>query len=133
LLLVVFRSRLFSDSGRVPVHPARGEARFEGRPMADATIFLHPVGVKNPAHPRPRAVVGPDGTFVLGTYRKDDGAPAGEYHVTVQWFAKAAPHDVPRNVLPPRYAGPETSGLTVRIQGGKNQLPPIQLSGGRLR
>jgi hypothetical protein len=127
LLLVVFRSALFGKGDRLSVYPARGQATFAGKPMSNATIFLHPVGVKDPRYPRPRAVVAEDGTFALGTYRKDDGAPAGEYRVTVQWFRKVADRDVPVNVLPARLAGPETSGLSVRIEKGKNDLPPIQL------
>ncbi len=69
-----------------------------------------------------------DGTFAVGTYGKDDGAPAGEYRVTVQCFNKVRGQDMPANVLPARYAAPDTSGLTVRIQEGDNQLSPIQLT-----
>jgi hypothetical protein len=118
---------LFGNGSRLRVHPAQGRVTLDGKPMRDATIFLHPVGVKDPRFPRPRAVVGKDGTFVLGTYRKGDGAPAGDYKVTVQWFSSTA-GGAPRNVLPARYASAETSGLLVRIQQGENQLPPIQLT-----
>jgi hypothetical protein len=128
LLVFLFRSNLFGKSDRVRVYPAQGKATFAGKPIPEATIFLHPIGPR-PLHiPRPRAVVGPDGTFVLGTYRKDDGAPPGDYQVTVQWFHKARGHTLPANVLPPRYASPGTSGLTVRIGKGENQLPPLQLT-----
>src|SRR5207244_4267636 len=79
LSLVVFGSRLFGHSSRIPVNPARGQVELDGKPIPSASVFLHPVGVKNPSFPRPRAIVAEDGTFVLGTFRKDDGAPAGEY------------------------------------------------------
>jgi hypothetical protein len=128
LSLVVFRPNLFGSSDRARVYPARGTATWEGKPLANASIFLHPVDAKSANAPRPRAVVQEDGTFAVGTYRKDDGAPAGEYRVTVQCFNKRKGQDMPANVLPPRYAAPETSGLTVRIQEGDNQLPPIQLT-----
>jgi tetratricopeptide (TPR) repeat protein len=128
LFLVGFRGQLFGKSGRLRVHPARGNALWEGKPMANATLFLHPVGVKSPSFPRPRAVVAADGTFVLGTYRKDDGAPAGEYKVTVQWFEPGNDRAGPTNRLPARYAHPETAGLTVRIDKGENQIPTIQLT-----
>jgi tetratricopeptide (TPR) repeat protein len=127
VLLVVFRSHL-RGSGRVRVYPAQGKAEYEGKPLANATVFLHPVGVKNPVYPRPRAVVQEDGSFALGTYRKDDGAPAGEYKVTVQWFGTRPGSSTPVNLLPPKYGGADTSGLTVRIEEGKNLLPPIQLT-----
>jgi hypothetical protein len=128
LVLVGFRGRLFGSFNRVRVHPARGKIAFEGQPIANATLYLHPVGGKATDFPRPRAIVGQDGTFLLGTYRKDDGAPAGEYKVTVQWFSQPDGGGTPRNLLPPRYAVPETSDLTVRIQKGENQIPPIQLT-----
>jgi hypothetical protein len=128
LLLTIFRSDLFGNSGRLRVYPARGEVTFEGKPIPNAAIFLHPVRVRDPLFTRPRAVVQEDGTFVLGTYRKDDGAPAGEYKVTVQWFSKADGRGVSLNLLPAKYAAPETSDLTVRIQEGDNHIPPVQLT-----
>jgi tetratricopeptide (TPR) repeat protein len=129
LSLVVFRSTLLGHSGRVRVYPAQGKVSFEGKPIPGATLFLHPVGVKTPGFPRPRAIVAEDGSFVLGTYRKDDGAPPGEYKVTVQWFRKATSRDVPVNLLPSRYASPETSDLAVRIQKGEKDLPPLLVKG----
>jgi hypothetical protein len=125
---VVVRSGLFGDPARARVYPAQGKAVCEGKPLANAAIFLHPVRAQSLDVPRPRAVVREDGTFVLGTYRPDDGAPAGEYRVTVQWLRKADGRAAPANMLPARYAAPESSGLTVRIQEGDNQLPPIQLT-----
>jgi hypothetical protein len=128
LFFVVFRSSLFGSSDQIHVYPAQGKVVWEGKPLAKASIFLHPVEAKSLHVPRPRAVAREDGTFVLGTYRQDDGAPAGEYRVTVQWFNKANGRAVPANGLPARYAAPQSSGLTVRIQEGANQLPPLQLT-----
>jgi hypothetical protein len=74
-----------------------------------------------------------DGTFVLSTYGTDDGAPAGDYAVTVQWY-----RDNPRtgreglappiSVLPFRYTKAETSGLRVRIRDGENEIPTLKLT-----
>jgi hypothetical protein len=133
MLLYFALSSLWSgEPARVPVYPARGEARFEGKSMPNAAIFLHPIGVEDPDYPRPRSTANADGTFELGTYGKDDGAPAGEYRVTVQWFVRpkvAEPEGgaAARNQLPARYSRPETSGLTVRIQPGENKLPALDL------
>jgi hypothetical protein len=112
----------------VRVYPAEGLASLDGKPIPNASLFLHPVGAHGAQVPRPRAVLRADGSFVLGTYRSDDGAPAGEYKVTVEWFGTSAPGGLPRNQLPPRYSRADTSGLTVRITEGKNQLPPLKLS-----
>src|SRR5262249_7354690 len=124
LIYIFFPTGSSGKPARVAVIPAQGKADFEGQPIPEAAIFLHPVGEKTPAFPRPRAVVQSDGTFVVGTYGKDDGAPAGEYKVTVQWFqssGKARNHDpLPVNLLPPRYGNAETSALSVHIQEGEN-------------
>jgi hypothetical protein len=136
LLVAGFRSNLFARSDRVAVHPAQGRAEWEGRPIPNATIFLHPVWVKEPAFPRPRATVKEDGTFVLGTYAKDDGAPAGEYRMTIQWFSRRDRKDDGRfldNALPAKYARAETSDLTVRIQPDKNEIPALRLTRGAKR
>src|SRR6516164_7244538 len=75
-----------SGSDRVQVYPARGQAFLDGKPIAAASIHLDPVWTKAPNFPRPRAIAEADGSFALETYGEDDGAPAGEYRVSVQLF-----------------------------------------------
>jgi hypothetical protein len=133
LLYLVFPASLFGTPDRVRVYPARGKAEFAGKPMAQATIFLNPIGEKDPKLPIPRGVVQEDGSFVLGTYAKDDGAPAGDYAVTVQWFRPNANPNreglaAPVSLLPPRYANAKSSGLNVRIETGDNDLAVLRLT-----
>lgn len=125
--------QLFGKSDRAVVYAAVGKVELEGAPLANAAIFLHPVAEKDPPVPHPRATAGDDGAFVLGTYGKNDGAPAGEYKVTVQCFQKLSMAEMesgrlPRNLLPARYAKAETTNLTVQIKEGDNQLPTIKLT-----
>ena len=102
--------------------------------MPGALIVLEPVWTNEPVFPRPRGVVNDDGSFVLGTYKKEDGAPAGEYRVSVQWLVKKSKKEeveggaLPVNVLPSRYSKSETSGLTAVIQQGDNDIPTLQLN-----
>jgi tetratricopeptide (TPR) repeat protein len=123
----------FHRSDRVRVYPARGQAFLDGKAIPNASLRLDPVWTKNPAFPRPHATVEEDGSFVLGTYEEEDGAPPGEYKVSVQLLAKTGKADdfeggkLPRNVLPAKYGRFETSGLTVQIQAGENALPALQL------
>jgi hypothetical protein len=77
-------------------------------------------------------VVKDDGSFVLETYGKEDGAPAGDYKVMVTQFEKTDPGEgegasLPLNLLPAQYGRFETSGLTVRIVQGENQIPALKL------
>ncbi|HEY2826680.1 MAG TPA: hypothetical protein VGJ04_03690, partial [Pirellulales bacterium] len=79
----------------------------------------------------PTAQVKPDGTFDLSSYAANDGAPPGEYKVTVQWHKTVKPAGgdptLGPNLLPPQYRRPDTSPLTVVIAAGPNQLNPIVL------
>src|SRR5262249_32956408 len=118
---------------RVSVTPAAGKAFFDEAPLPGAAIFLDPVGAKDFRFPRPQAIVKEDGSFVLGTYRKDDGAPPREKPVLVTWFPKAQINEdtssqPPKNMLPARYAKSGTSGLTVKIETGKPELSPLKLT-----
>jgi hypothetical protein len=99
-------------------------------------VIFHPLNDPDPRAPRPIARVGPDGSFTPTTYAGSDGAPAGEYAVTVAWVLEADNQGVPReerqeprNLAPERYAKPETSGLRVRVQPGPNELAPFCLTG----
>jgi hypothetical protein len=132
MFFIFFSSSLFGKSNRVVVHRAQGKAEFDGAAIPNAVICLYPVELKLKDCAPPQGTVKPDGTFVLGTYGKDDGAPAGEYKVTVQWFEKLDFKDLelgrkPKNLLPPKYASAETSGLIVRIEKGENHIPAIML------
>jgi hypothetical protein len=124
----------FTRTERVRVVPAHGRAVLGGKPMPGALIVLQPTWTKEPVFPQPRAVVNDDGSFVLGTYNKDDGAPVGEYRVSVQWLVKRVQREevegstLPTNVLPPRYGKFDTSGLTAVIQEGDNDIPAFQLT-----
>ena len=113
------------------VHPARGSVLFRGKPISGGAIYLHPVLSASQAVPKPHARVAPDGTFQLSTYREHDGAPPGEYAVTVELRAlKAVGEEEVRegkHLLPARYARPETSGLTQQVSAGPNRLAPIVL------
>jgi hypothetical protein len=65
------------------LYPVRGKVLFEGQPARGATLVLHPLGNSVPNAIKPRAFVDRDGGFEVFTYAAGDGAPAGEYAVTV--------------------------------------------------
>lgn len=115
---------------RVAVHPVTGTLTVKGQPATGAFVTLHPKAPLGDNVPAPRANVSKDGTFALSTFDGGDGAPAGEYKVTIRWYklVKSGPDVSPGpNVIPAKYARPESSDLTVRIAAGENSLPPIKL------
>jgi hypothetical protein len=114
---------------RVATYPAKGTITFKGQPVHGAFVALHP---KTPLEnvPTPRANVAQDGAFAVTTYTNGDGAPEGDYVLTVQWYklikngkdVMAGP-----NVIPPKYAKPQTSDVVIHIAAGENELKPIKL------
>jgi hypothetical protein len=119
-----------SEPAGVSVVPVKGTITFKGQPMPGAIVGLHPKTPLGENVPTPRASVTKDGTFEVSTYRGGDGAPEGEYVLTVQWYKPikngsdvvAGP-----NVIPPKYSRPETSDKIIKIAAGVNQLEPIKL------
>jgi 3',5'-cyclic AMP phosphodiesterase CpdA len=112
-------------TNRRPVHPVRGRVFFEGCPVPGAEVVFHLVSADGKGFARGGdAEVEADGTFVLSTYAADDGAPAGEYAVTVEWREPPADADgrPGRNRLPGRYAKPETTPLKVVVKPGPNEF-----------
>lgn len=118
---------------RVPVYQTRGKVSFQGNPAAGALVLLHPLDQGKPLPFNPRARVGEDGTFLLTTYDDNDGAPAGEYAVTIDWRETESEDGAEEgvNLIDPRFNDPDTSGIRVRIEstpGGTNELQEIRLT-----
>src|SRR5687768_432734 len=121
-----------SDAAPVgkPVHPVRGQLFVKKAPAVGAELIFVPVDEPDePTDPRPRAVVGEDGSFALSTHGDGDGAPAGEYVVVVTWPGKVLPdgREEPPDKLFGRYADPRRSRLRATVKEGTNELEPFQL------
>lgn len=77
---------------RVAVHPVEGTVFVGGRPADNVRVMFHPLsGGDTPLYPV--GVSRADGTFQLTTMKSGDGAPAGEYAVTVMWPDPTNPMD----------------------------------------
>jgi hypothetical protein len=117
------------------LYPVRGQVFVAGKPAANAFIVLHPLSVTASDAPRPRGRVDEQGNFVVGTQSADDGAPPGEYAVTIQWFdnrrAKEGDDRGPNassDLLRGRYSNPShPKALRVRVEPRANELPPFKL------
>lgn len=110
---------------RVPVFPAGGKVSFAGEAPRGAFVVLHPSQAKDDKTPLPSAEVKDDGSFTLTTYDGGDGAPAGDYAVTIQWYklvGKGSEVKAGPNVIPPQYSKPETSPWKVSICSARNEL-----------
>jgi len=65
-----------------------------------------------------------DGAFRLSTYDPNDGAPAGEYYVSVIWPTDGREDE---DKLNGRYRDPKTSQLTATVKEGSNELKAFRL------
>jgi hypothetical protein len=126
---------LFCGSDRKRLVPVKGRVLFNGKPVPHALVVFHPLQDAGPHTIRPRGKVAEDGTFQLTTFDPHDGAPPGEYGVTVEWWLTQASKNSPEgsdlppaNRLPARYSRVATSGLRATITDGVCELQPFQLS-----
>lgn len=85
---------LFAGCGgdaRRPAHSVNGTLLIGGKPAAGAHLIFHPVEEGRIA--RAVGITKPDGSFRLTTYQSGDGAPQGEYAVTIFWPDPSLPAD----------------------------------------
>jgi hypothetical protein len=131
LTCIAWISIAFSGCGkaelRVPTYKASGQLlAADGKAVAGALIVLHPVD-SNSVAPRPRATTDGEGRFQLTTYDTGDGAPEGQFIVTVEQWFRDDPNEAPTNHLPPDLGKPDSSGIRISIAKSENTLEPIRL------
>lgn len=110
--------------------PAHGQITLNGKPISGAQVTLYPVGAEVPSSVRPSATSGSDGKYKLTTHAREDGAPVGQYQVTVVWHPLVDSGTGPvrgDNKLPTRYSKPQTSTLVAAVESPGGSLPPLSL------
>lgn len=115
---------------RLPVHPVEGQVQLKGAPLANALVVLHPKK-QDPKFPfAARGQTGPDGKFQVTTYDANDGAPVGEYLVTVECYQVIDNNgslEPGPNILNPKLASQAATDITVSVKEGPNTLAPIEV------
>jgi len=111
---------------RKPTHPVTGKVIFDGSPVNRAYVTFHTVDPKDPKKSSRLgdAFTEADGTFQMSTYTAFDGAPAGEYKVTIvlrdPFFEPSG--KLGANRLPEKYASAATTDLTATVKTVNNSL-----------
>ncbi len=114
---------------QVEVFPVTGKVNFNGQVPVGATVVLHPVDDANQNDFAPTGTVEKDGTFKITSYEPGDGAPAGEYVATIEWYKyDARLNGVGPNVLPKKYSNWKTSPIKVSVAKGPSDLAPITIN-----
>jgi len=111
--------------------PTSGTVTFNGKAISGAEVTLAPTGADVPNSVRPSATTKADGTFKLTTHVQEDGAPVGEYQVSVIWHPLVETGGGPSrggNKLPERFSRPDTSKITATVKPEGGALPPFNLT-----
>lgn len=117
--------------------PIRGEVYFDGKPLTNGFVVYLPktVGVGRQA----TGPVKPDGSFVLTTQVRGDGAMHGEYDIVVyenrapgaenetREGAEAAARQRRSYAFPPKYSSQFTSGLSDTVDENHAGFKRIEL------
>ncbi len=117
---------------RKTTYPTEGKLLIGGKPFGGLTVFFYSTDTAETEPTKPFATTNADGTFTLTTTAANDGAPAGEYVVTVIYEPLDSPLARAKRVKPPRfdkkYSDPKTSPLRAKIENKpKNVLEPFDL------
>lgn len=116
-------------------HPVSGIVTQGGTPVPGATVRFESADSSQASTGRTDS----QGEYILATFEAGDGAPAGDYRVTIVKMqgpqeAATVSEDDPnykgaeetvadvkvKNLLPEKYASVETSGLTAKVSEGPN-------------
>ena len=123
-------------SGSSQLNPVQGKVLYKNEPLAGALVTLHPKGSADVKADRPVGLTKDDGTFTVMTGQQE-GAPAGEYMVTIicsrsvnkkagKVMSLGAEEET-ADILRGMYADVNNSKLSVTITSGPNQLEPFDL------
>jgi len=117
-----------AKSSHKPVYPVHGQVFYNGKPANGALILFHEINVPVSQEARPHGQVDQNGDFVLSTYASKDGAPAGDYVVTIDWRQTVPGRSAGgSSLLPPEYGMPQRSPLRSTIRAESNNLPPFHI------
>jgi hypothetical protein len=129
-----------SDEPEPPLdaYPVEGQVLFQGKPTPLARVTFHPMGGSPDLQKlRPTAQADDEGRFQISSYGLRDGAPEGQYKVTVVWRGPDPGTDMQTihidefsyapNRLKDEFAQAETTPLTVAITSGLNKLEPFHV------
>ncbi len=116
------------------LNPVEGKVIYKGQPLDGALVSFHPKGQTDFRTVSSVGYTKNDGTFTLTTGPKD-GAPAGEYVVTITCSreVKRAGNGISTSLpetedtLQGAYSNRDRSQIHVTVKSGKNKLEPFDL------
>jgi hypothetical protein len=123
-------SVLLSSCSKKPhLYPVSGKVMCDNSPAEGAVVTFYPDGPVTNKSTLPQGVVDAHGVFQISTFHKGDGAPAGNYKVTVNWTKrmKELRPDTDENdsvlLINESFSRPDKSGFSALVKAGPNELP----------
>ena len=127
-----------SFKSTVPVFPASGKILYLGKPLAGVILIFHSTDVNQKI--KSQATTDNDGKFVATTFKTADGAPEGDYTITLVvpsnesdssredaategQFRKEGPVR-----FPSKYQNPSTSPLKVKVTKNQPDLGILEIN-----
>jgi hypothetical protein len=136
-IAAVFAAIVGCGDGGIATYPVAGTVMIDNKPADGAMVIFVPTATSTEAErKRPFGIADGEGRFRLTTLVQEDGAPAGEYKVLVQWPAPSGKPDDQRSgrrgALGPdrlrgKYFNLENSTLSAKVEEQSNELPPFEL------
>lgn len=120
VLLAAALSGCGRGSYELETAPASGQVNLDGEPLPQGIVYVLPSKGRSA-----KGMIQPDGSFVLSTYEQGDGAQVGTHPAVVAALPKDELDQEQRQLrmpIPKRYSRASTSGLTVEILPGEDNV-----------
>ena len=119
------------EANRPKVHPVSGKILVAGKAAVGAQVVLYEKDQTGKTAYRPHGTVGADGNFHLTTFATNDGAPDGEYALTVIWPSPPVKGQGEDEEGPDRfakrYADYRRPAARVKITSETSEIAPLEL------
>jgi len=110
-------------SGEPRTYPVRGKVTYKGRAVPHGTVTFFPASGQAAT-----GEIKPDGTYELTTFRRGDGAVAGEHKVVIVALDDTSARlpeqrsGTPPAIIPDKYTSIATTDLRGTVQEGDNTI-----------
>ena len=94
--------------------PVKGRITYQGKPLIRGSVTFEPEDSGREAEGK----IGPDGTFILTTFKEGDGAMPGVHRVKV---GNGAVGPSLKDAMPTKRKNPRDSTVTVEVVEGKTE------------
>ncbi len=125
LILLVLTAGCVEDGPERPAtQPVTGQVILQGRPIAGATVVFN-AKTPTPGFHSAQAQTDAQGKFKLRSFQPEDGAPVGQYAVTVsldKYIEKNGDFVLAPSPVPPRYSTPQATPLVAEVIEGPNHI-----------